>query len=52
MRLDRLLSPKESIERDSRFLRIEPPIDEPIEVEPLGEPGQPTVVPLATVALD
>jgi hypothetical protein len=52
MRLDQLLSPKESIERDSRFLRIEPPIDEPIEVEPLGEPGQPMVVTLATVTLD
>ncbi len=52
MRLDQLLSPKSSIERDSRFLRIEPPIDEPIEVEPLGESGQPAVVPLAMVTCD
>lgn len=52
MRLDQLLSPKESIECDSRFLRIEPPILEPIEIEPLGEPGQPRVVPLAMVTLD
>lgn len=56
--LDQLHSPKTFVIRDYRFirrteyptlvLRTEPP---PIEVEPLGLPGQTKSIPLAQVAL-
>ena len=58
LRLDQLYSPKATVARDFRYLRgcdyptrvlkTEPP---PIEVEPLGLPGQTGSVPLAQVAL-
>jgi len=51
MSLAKLCSPKATVERDARFLRIVPPVDEPIEVEPLGERGQPRSVPLSKVRL-
>ena len=56
--LDQLYSPKAAVARDFRYLRncdyptrvlkTEPP---PIEVEPLGLPGQTGSVPLAQVVL-
>lgn len=49
--LKRLFSPKAHIEVDARFFRILPPIKIPIEIEPLGEPGQLPVVPLTKVKL-
>jgi hypothetical protein len=51
VRLDRLYSPKATVEQDARFFRIRPPIDKPIEVELLGLPGQLPAVPLAKVKL-
>jgi hypothetical protein len=49
--LDRLFSPKAKVEQDARFFRIQPPIEKPIEVEPLGQPNQLPTVPLARVKL-
>jgi hypothetical protein len=49
--LKQLFSPKAQIELDARFYRILLPIKTPIGVEPLGEPGQLPVVPLAKVEL-
>jgi hypothetical protein len=54
--LDQLHSPKDSIPRDGRYLRIEMAtragaIAIPIEVQPLGLPGQPPAVPLSRVKL-
>jgi len=37
--LDQLYSPKAKVEQDARFFRIQLPIEEPIEVELLGQPG-------------
>ena len=51
VRLDRLYSPKASVEQNPRFLRIQLPIDKPIEVEALGLPDQSPAVPLAKVKL-
>jgi hypothetical protein len=49
--LDHLFSPKRRVEADARFQLIRPPIRTPIEIEPLGEPGQSRSVPLADVKL-
>lgn len=51
LRLDQLFSPKTSVPLDSRFLRIHPPIHTPIEVQPLGLPGQVPAVPIDQVRL-
>jgi hypothetical protein len=51
MRLSKLYTSKKGVPRDVRFLRIVPPIESPIEIEPLGEAGQPRAVPLAFVQL-
>jgi len=51
MSLHLLYSPKTSIKRDARFLRIVPPIDEPIEIEPLDARWQPRSVPLERVRI-
>ena len=51
VRLDRLYSPKASVERNARFFRIRLPVDKPIEVEALGLPDQSPAVPLAKVKL-
>lgn len=51
MRLASLFSPKNTVVSDLRFLRIVPPIEVPITVEPLGIRGQPKSVPLAKVRL-
>ena len=40
LRLDQLFSPKSAVAADARFLRIQPPIFTPIEVQPLGAAGQ------------
>lgn len=52
MRLASLFSPKDVVPIDARFLRITPPIKEPIEVQPLGARGQTRSVPLANVRLE
>lgn len=52
MRLASLFSPKGTVPIDARFLRITPPIKEPIEVEPLGARAQPRSVPLADVRVE
>jgi hypothetical protein len=49
--LKQLFSPKAQVELDARFYRVLLPIKTPIDVEPLGEPGQLPVVPLAKVEL-
>lgn len=51
LNLEDLRSPKWKVKTDARFLRIEPPIHEPIEVEPFGEIGQSRSVPLSEVEL-
>jgi hypothetical protein len=51
LQLDQLFSPKSAIQLDSRFLRIQPPIHTPIEVQPLGLPGQLPTVPVDQVLL-
>jgi len=51
LRLDQLFSPKTSVPVDARFLRIQPPIHTPIEVQPLGLPGQVPTVPIDQVLL-
>ena len=51
LRLDQLFSPKPEIEANQRFLNIDPPIHTPIEVEPLGLPGQTSTVPLNQVRI-
>jgi hypothetical protein len=51
LRLDQLFSPKTSVPVDARFLRIQPPIHTPIEVLPLGLPGQVPTVPIGQVLL-
>jgi hypothetical protein len=51
LRLDQLFSPKTSVPVDPRFLRIQPPIHTPIEVQPLGLPGQVPTVPIDQVLL-
>jgi RHS repeat-associated protein len=51
LRLNQLFSPKTSVPVDARFLRIQPPIHTPIEVQPLGLPGQVPTVPLDQVIL-
>ena len=49
--LDRLYSPKDTVEKDARFFRIHLPIDKPIEVEALGLSEQSPAVPLSKVKL-
>lgn len=49
--LDQLFSPKTKVELDARFFRIQTPIEEPIEIELLGQSGQMPVVPLTKVKL-
>jgi hypothetical protein len=51
MPLDELFTSKTVVERDARYLRIVPPIDTAIEVEDLGERGQPGAIPLSHVRL-
>ena len=51
LRLDQLFSPKPEIPLDSRFLNIQPPIRAPIQVQPLGVPGQMPTVPLNQVRI-
>jgi RHS repeat-associated protein len=50
--LDQLYSPKDSIPLDARFLRIQPPIVVPIELQPLGAPGQPPSIPIRDVRIE
>jgi hypothetical protein len=49
--INQLFSPKDAILRDSRFLSIQPPIQVPIRVQPLGLPGQGQPIPLLDVKL-
>jgi hypothetical protein len=49
--LDRLHSPKPEIPLDPRYQRIQPPVHTPIEVKPLGLPGQLPTTPLPQVPL-
>jgi len=49
--LSQLFSPKSQVKQEARFFRILPPINNPIEVEPLGLPNQDPSVPLAKVEL-
>ena len=49
--LEQLFLPKRRVEIDARYMRIQPPIREPIEVDPLGQPGQGRAVPLQDVRL-
>jgi hypothetical protein len=51
LRLDQLFSPKFEVPADSRLLNITPPIRVPIEVQPLGIPGQPGSIPLNQVRI-
>jgi RHS repeat-associated protein len=51
LKLDQLHSPKPEILSDPRFQRIQPPIYTPIEVEPLGLPGQMATTPVRHVRL-
>jgi len=51
LNLNQLFSPKPEIPRDQRFLNIQPPIQVPVEVQPLGLPGQLPTVPLNQVRL-
>ena len=51
LKLNQLFSPKFEVPADSRFLNIQPPIRVPIEVQPLGIPGQPTSIPLNQVKI-
>lgn len=49
MRLDQLYSPKTTVVDDARLARIMPPIENAIEVEPLGSRKQTYSVPLTKV---
>ena len=49
LKIDQLYTSKRTVECDLRFLRIVPPITDPIEVEPLGARGQSSAIPLAAV---
>jgi hypothetical protein len=49
--LNQLFSPKPEITLDTRFLNIQPPIQTPIQLQPLGLPGQLPTVPLNQVRL-
>ncbi len=51
LRLDQLHSPKPEVLLDARLQRIKPPIVTPIEVQPLGLPGQVQTVPLGRVRI-
>ena len=51
LNLSQLYSPKAEIALDQRFIGIVPPIHTPIEVEPLGLPGQLPSVPVSQVRL-
>lgn len=51
MSLSKLYTSKEMVPNDLRFLRIVPPIESPIEIEPIGKAGQPRAVHLAVVRL-
>lgn len=49
--LNQLFSPKAEVPLDSRFLGIQPPIRQPVIVQPLGAPGQPSSIPLNQVRM-
>src|SRR5665213_773510 len=49
--LNQLFSPKPEIPMDTRFLNIQPPIQTPIQLQPLGLPGQLPTVPINQVNL-
>ena len=51
VRIERLYSPKETVEQDRRYEDITLPIREAITVEPLGERVQSQAVPLMDVTL-
>jgi hypothetical protein len=51
LNLNQLYSPKTEIPFDQRFLNIVPPIQSPIQVQPLGLPGQVPSVPLSQVRI-
>jgi RHS repeat-associated protein len=51
LNLNQLYSPKFEVAADSRLLNIQPPIRVPIEVQPLGIPGQPASIPLNQVKI-
>jgi len=51
LNLNQLYSPKFEVPADSRLLNIQPPIQVPIEVQPLGIPGQPASIPLNQVKI-
>jgi hypothetical protein len=51
LNLNQLFSPKFEVPADSRLLNIQPPIQVPIEVQPLGIPGQPASIPLNQVRI-
>jgi len=51
LRLNQLFSPKFEVPANSRLFDIQPPIRVPIEVQPLGIPGQPASIPLNQVKI-
>jgi RHS repeat-associated protein len=51
LNLNQLFSPKTELLLNQRFLNIQPPIQVPIQVQPLGLPGQLPTVPLNQVRL-
>lgn len=51
VRLTSLFTSKKTVLRDHRYLRIVPPIGDPIEVEPLGARAQSKAMPLEAVRL-
>ena len=51
LNLDQLHSPKPEIPADPRFQNIKPPIQTPIQVQPMGTPGQLPTVPLNKVKI-
>jgi RHS repeat-associated protein len=51
LNLDQLNSPKPEIPLDPRFQNIKPPIQTPIQVQPMGVPGQLPTVPIHDVKI-
>ncbi len=51
LNLNQLYSPKFEVPADSRLFNIQPPIQVPIEVQPLGISGQPASIPLNQVQI-
>lgn len=51
LNLNQLYSPKFEVPANSRLLNIQPPIQVPIEVQPLGIPNQPPSIPLNQVEI-